>query len=220
MRRFTIVALLASWVACVTSPSIAAEQNCGVLSDNSSAPVFALQHGRFGCPADGKYALIFHSGVVYPHSDLRLRSGVGWTTALQATFPIKRWPRWGWDVGGQYSHFPGTNGLSAVNIVDFSGNLSFAVLRSRRWLFVNAGPGGYHLENQGMHFGFNAGGGMGLPIRTSAVFELTYNYHSTVDRPVVRFSSLQGGVVLNPQPLKAALAKWATSIKCRFSGKP
>lgn len=195
MNPQPIGAALAKWVACI---------KCNL-------------YGRFGYPLNQKYALILHSGVVYPHGDLKQRSEIGWTTDLRATFPLGHLQRWVWSIGPEYSHFPGAHAQPDLNVVDLSGNVSFVVLGTKRWLFLNAGPGGYHVQGRDSHAGFNTGAGVGFS-HSSAVFELTYNYKSTVDRPLLRFSSLQGGVILNPQPIGAALAKWVTLVKCRLFG--
>lgn len=160
MRWLAIIGLLCSCIACLATGSMAEDQDCGSVNQNANAPVFALQHGRFGCPANGNFALIFHSGAVYPHGDLKKTNDVGWSTDVQATFPISGWPRWGWNLGAQYSHFPGDAGQSEVSVADFSGNLSFVLLRSKQWLFLNAGPGAYYVHNGNVHPGFNAGIGL------------------------------------------------------------
>lgn len=204
-RNLVVCCCLLCWAAV----SSLGASNCSLSATNSPSPIFLLQHGRFGCPEYGKYVLGVHFGAAFPQGNLANTVGIGRTGTVTANFRVN--PRWGWSVRAGFTRFPGASGYSDTNVADLSGNIAVVILRTRPWLFVNGGPGAYYVDRQRVQFGFNAGAGIGYPLRDKAVAELTYNYQSTAfASPGIGFSALQGGILIDPKPISAAL-EW---VKC------
>jgi len=175
-------------------PEVRPAKDCGTASTIRNRYIFSLQHGRFGCPGDGKRNLSFHVGPAIPHGVLSDKAGPGLAVTADYVFAIT--PTWSWDVRFGHSRFPGTQGQPNTRVLDLSVNLDYAVLRKRPWIFVNGGLGSYFVDALNPSLGFNAGAGIGYPLNSRLVGEVIYNFHSTVNATNnVRFSKVQVGVI-------------------------
>ncbi len=199
MRAITILLVVFMAPAVVVgqdAPTVPARLDCGSASPPFNPYSLPLQHGRFGCPGDGKRNLSLHVGLAVPHGQLRNKAGIGLALTLDSVFAIT--PTLSWDVRAGYTRFPGISGQPRTRLVDLSANLDYVVLRKRPWLFVNGGLGSYFVDNLDPRLGFNGGVGLGYPLSSRLVGEVIYNFHSTVNATNnVRFSKLQVGVIFS-----------------------
>lgn len=208
-----VVGLCISWAF-----PAASQQPCTSNPDQSAPPVFDLQHGRFGCPSNGKYVTNVRFGAAYPHGALRGRAGVGATTSVDILI-VRHSPRFSWGPTFGFSTFPGLHGQPAVRVYEYSANAAFVVLRTQPWFFLRGGLGACQIDTRSVRPGTNVGSGFGYPVAHLGVLEVSYNYQSTLsEQPFIRYSNIQVGFFVKSASAKQQVAKWLTSIKNLLPG--
>ncbi len=146
------------------------------------------------CDQDPNLALSIHTGTTNSHGALAQLADQGTTINFDVVFPLTS--RLGWDIRLGYSDFSGLGGQSDVSINNLSANLSYIVIDRTPWVFVNAGPGIYQIDNSDTEYGANLGIGVGYPWGPNRVLEFTYNYHWALSAsPQYRFDKIQIGIV-------------------------
>lgn len=147
------------------------------------------------CLQDAKYTLSFHTGITTPYGDLKKIVDDGRTVNFDIVFPLSS--NLSWDLRLGWSDFPGTTGNDDFEIWNLSANIAYALRFKKPWLFVNGGLGLYKANYGNTNLGFNIGAGLGYPLRSNIVLEMTYNYHMAfTGSPDPMFGKIQTGILI------------------------